>query len=613
MIATFNESVRFLWQYLLPLKRRVALLLLLLLGGITLQLMAPQLIRQFLDEAQAGAAVRLMVETAVLYLIIVISQKAMSLLTTYIGEDVGWTATNQLRSDLATHCLHLDMGFHKLRTPGELIQRIDGDVSTLAEYFSRLIVHFAGNGLLMMGVIVLIFLEAWQFGLIALTYAVLMFAFQRGLRNPMTRIHGKIRQNYAELFSFLEERISSTEDIRANGGEDYVMNRLYGLMTAVTNNRIIAGLLGGLSFTSSYMLYVFALVGTLWLAAIRFQQGEMSLGTVYLMVFYIGLLETPLKYIRRQIENLQQAYASIGRINAFFQIQPQVQERVTAVLPNTAPSVQFESVTFAYKDRLETNGKTVNGQQSTINGQQSTIVNRQSSVLADINFTLEAGRILGVLGRTGSGKTTLTRLLFRLYDVDEGVIALHGMNLTSLGLTDLRRHVGMVTQDVQLFAATIRDNLTLFRNYDPDVPPITDAQIIAAIKTLGLESWFNGLPNGLDTMLKSGGKGLSAGEAQLLAFTRVFLRDPKLVILDEASSRLDPATEQLLERAVERLLHKRTGIIIAHRLHTVQRADDILILENGRIVEHGPRIQLGNDPTSRYTHLLQTGLEEVLA
>ncbi|MCP5096430.1 MAG: ABC transporter ATP-binding protein [Chloroflexi bacterium] len=368
------------------------------------------------------------------------------------------------------------------------------------------------------------------------------------------------------------------------------------------------------------MLYVFALVATLWLAAIRFQQGEMSLGTVYLMVFYLGLLETPLKYIRRQIENLRRAYASIGRINEFFKIQPQVRERVTAVLPNTAPTIQFENVTFAYKDRLGMNGKTINSQQSThrqtlgkqANGQLNSVLSPQSSVLSDIGFMLEAGRVLGVLGRTGSGKTTLTRLLFRLYDVDAGAILLNGMNLTTLGLTDLRRHVGMVTQDVQLFAATIRDNLTLFRNYAPDVPPINDAQIIDAIETLGLESWFNRLPNGLDTMLKSGGKGLSAGEAQLLAFTRVFLRDPQLIILDEASSRLDPATEQLLERAVDRLLHNRTGIIIAHRLHTVQRADDILILENGRMLEYGTRIQLANNPESRYTHLLKTGLEEVL-
>ena len=161
MIATFNESLQFLWQYLQPLKRRVVLLLGLLLGGIALQLISPQLIRRFLDQAQAGTAVNLMIGTAVLYLITVVSQKALTLLTTYVGEDLGWTATNQLRSDLASHCLRLDMGFHKLRTPGELIERIDGDVSTLAEYFSQLIVQVAGNGLLMMGVIALIFVESW--------------------------------------------------------------------------------------------------------------------------------------------------------------------------------------------------------------------------------------------------------------------------------------------------------------------------------------------------------------------------------------------------------------------------------------------------------------------
>ncbi len=159
----------------------------------------------------------------------------------------------------------------------------------------------------------------------------------------------------------------------------------------------------------------------------------------------------------------------------------------------------------------------------------------------------------------------------------------------------------------------MRDNLTLFNNYDPTRPTIDDDRIIAALETLGLGDWCRGLPEGLDTVLESGGKGLSAGEAQLLAFTRVFLRDPQLVVLDEASSRLDPGTEALLERAIDRLLDGRTVIIIAHRLRTVGRADDILILENGRVVELGPRAALAADAGSRFYRLLQTGLEEVLA
>jgi ABC-type multidrug transport system fused ATPase/permease subunit len=165
----------------------------------------------------------------------------------------------------------------------------------------------------------------------------------------------------------------------------------------------------------------------------------------------------------------------------------------------------------------------------------------------------------------------------------------------------------MVTQDVQLFEATVRDNLTLF---DDSIP---DERIVRALVDLGLHHWYQSLPEGLDTILGPGGSGLSAGEAQLLAFTRVFLRDPGLVILDEASSRLDPATEQLIERAVDKLLQHRTGIIIAHRLDTIHRADEILILEHGRIREHGERERLLRDPHSRFNALLKTGIEEALA
>ena len=234
-------------------------------------------------------------------------------------------------------------------------------------------------------------------------------------------------------------------------------------------------------------------------------------------------------------------------------------------------------------------------------------------MLHDITFELKPGKVLGLLGRTGSGKTTLTRLLFRLYDVDAGSITLDGIDVRQVSLADVRQHIGMVTQEVQLFEATVRDNLTLFRSDDPAKTPIADASVVAALQTLGLGAWLAGLPDGLDTVLKSGGQGLSAGEAQLLAFTRVFLRNPQLVILDEASSRLDPATEQLLERAIDTLLNGRTAIIIAHRLRTVQRADDILILENGRVQEYGPRTQLLNDPNSRFAQLLQIGIEEALA
>jgi ABC-type multidrug transport system fused ATPase/permease subunit len=233
-------------------------------------------------------------------------------------------------------------------------------------------------------------------------------------------------------------------------------------------------------------------------------------------------------------------------------------------------------------------------------------------VLHDLTFTLTPGTTLGLLGRTGSGKTTISRLLFRLYDPSAGAVRVGGVDLRAARRDDLRARVGMVTQDVQLFRATVRDNVTFF---DGSVP---DARIVAAMEDLGLGDWLRQLPEGLDTVLGAGGgAGVSAGEAQLLAFTRVFLKDPGLVLLDEASSRLDPATERLIDRAVERLLGwdgagrggRRTAIIIAHRLGTIQRADQVMILEHGRVAEYRARAALAADPTSRFAALLRTGLE----
>jgi ATP-binding cassette subfamily B protein len=225
--------------------------------------------------------------------------------------------------------------------------------------------------------------------------------------------------------------------------------------------------------------------------------------------------------------------------------------------------------------------------------------------LTDVTFALPAGCVLGVVGRTGSGKSTLARLLLRLYDVTDGAVRVGNVDVRTLTLRALRDRVGIVTQDVQLFEATLRDNLTLFAEH------ADDDRLVSVLDELDLRSWYTRLPAGLDTLIGGAGVGLSAGEAQLLAFARVFLRDPGLVILDEASSRLDPATERRIERAVDRLLEARTAILIAHRLATLERADDVLVLQHGRAVELGPRDSLLADPRSHFSELLEVGMRGV--
>jgi ATP-binding cassette subfamily B protein/ATP-binding cassette subfamily C protein len=574
--------------YLKPLWPQALQLGVLLLVNTGLQLLSPQLLAAFIDAAMAGTAWTGLIWLALFFLGVALLTQLISVVESYQATNIGLTATNRLRADLALHCLQLDMSFHNRRTPGELIERIDGDVGHLANFFSRFAVELLGSLLLLLGVFVVLFWLDWRVGATLGLFALLTLLAINGLRNVAVPHFKQVREASAALFGFLEERLAGTEDIRSSGATAYVMRRFYEHARAQLRAQLKAVVIGLSAFNLSNVLFALGTIIALGLGIYLFQQGSVTIGTVYLIYRYAELIHRPIQQINRQMQDLQQAGAAIIRIQELLSTQSQLQETGQAGLPAQPLAVEFDRVSFGYSD----------------NGQAGAPA---ELAMRDLSFNLPPQTVLGLLGRTGSGKTTLTRLLFRLYDPKGGTIRLSGLALPELSLAELHRRVAMVTQEIQLFHASVRDNLTLF---DPHIP---DERIIQALAELGLDDWYAKLPQGLDTVLPPGGGGLSAGEAQLLAFVRVFLRDPGLVILDEASSRLDPATEQRLEQAIDRLLAGRTAIIIAHRLATVRRADCIMILENGRCIEYGPRRQLAADPGSLFARLLQTGLEEALA
>lgn len=573
---------RLLATYLRPQRGRVALLALLMVGGIGLQLANPQLVRQFIDTAQTGGSLNQLLGAGAIFMSLAVARQLLQIVATYVGENVAWTATNALRADLAGHCLRLDMSFHKVHKPGELIERVDGDVNKLANFFSRLVIRLASNLLLLAGVLALLWALDWGVGLAITLISLAGAIYLRHLNQRIVPRWEGLRQSEASLFGHLEEWLNGAEDIRSNGATAYIMQRLHRLSRARWLSMRHAMRLNVFVITLPITLFTLAYVAAHVLGNTLFRNGALSIGSIYLIFYYIDVIKGPLWEILRQVEDLQRAAASLNRVADLLAQQPTIVDGRGADLGVGALAVSCDNVSFHYADAPE------------------------QPALADVAFHLAAGRVLGLLGRTGSGKTTLTRLLFRFYDPTQGAITLNGVDIRAATQRQLRQRIGMVTQEVELFHASVRDNLTLF---DPAMP---DARIKQVVQEVGLAEWLDGLPDGLDTPL-AGSHSLSAGQAQLLAFARVFLADPGLVVLDEASSRLDPATEQLVERAMTRLLAGRTAIIVAHRLGTVQRADEIMILEQGRVIEHGERARLAADAGSRFFQLLQTGMEEAMA
>jgi len=425
MNLPFKAYWDLLSQHIRPQKGRFILLAVLLLSSIGLRIFSPQIMRSFIDSALAGEALQVLAGTALAFVGIALLQQVMSVSVTYVGENVAWTATNDLRAELAWHALNLDMKFHNDHTPGELIERIDGDVTELATFFSQFALNLVSNGLLMVGILVALLLEDWRAGLVFTLYSIATIAVMGRLKDIAVPHQKARRQAEAEMYGFLEEQLAGMEDVRSSGAVDYSIRELFRHQAAILSHyrkthfkRWIIENAMGLALTSGTLL---AITNGYWL----YTAGLVTIGTVYLFVHYINLLEEPFWAMTHEIESFQTIGACVERLTEFRNFQMEVVDGGSAEIPSHPLALAFNDVSFSY-----------NGSDPVLNG---------------LSFQLKPGSVLGLLGRTGSGKTTLARLIFRLYDVKAGNIQVNGSDLRNLGLETLRRNIAIVTQDVQLF------------------------------------------------------------------------------------------------------------------------------------------------------------------
>lgn len=543
-----------------------------------LPLIGPLLIAVFIDEAAAGATQPRLVTLAAAYIGLGLVRQLIAVAVAWVSTDLAWHVTNELRSTLTRHVLGLDLGFHRSTSPGELVSRVDGDVTALSEFISDFLARAAAALATLIGLLIVVTWRSWTIGLAMAAYLAMALAAMWLLRDKAVSEAASEQAATGRMLGEIEERLTGADDLRSNGGGSHAVATFQAASAAVLRSTLNRERQGVSLWVMSNAVFVLGGIAMLAADAALLRRGSITLGTAYLLFQYTQVLRDPLDRLADETEQVQRAAGGMSRTLQLLDERSTITDDGRRHLPHGALDLTLDGVCFEYDDEAD-----------------------PTRVVHDLTLHLDAGRSLGVLGRTGSGKTTLARLLLRLVEPTAGQIRFGGVPLADVQMAEFRARAGVVSQDVHLFGASIRDNLTLFDD------SITDDQLRSALAELGLLDWVEAMPEGLDTELGPAGSGLSGGEGQLIALTRLFLRSPDFVLLDEASSRIDPETEERVTRAIDRLLEGRTAVVIAHRLSTVERLDEILVLDGGVAIEHGNAADLRADPTTHYATLLAVG------
>ncbi|CAN5790916.1 ABC transporter ATP-binding protein [soil metagenome] len=544
--------------------------------GAALALAGPLVSRRVVDRAGDGATAGELVRLAVLFLLIAVVTQVLAVAVVRRATVIAWDTTNELRMRITRHVLGLDHEFHRRHTPGELIQRVDGDVTSVSELLGRVVPTVAGGGLLVAGIVVVLSVLDWRLGLGMLIFVVgAVIVIAAGRHRAIDESADEL-DAYAKLYGGIEERLTASEDLRANGAGAHALWRF----VEESSGAMRSGVRRERAFLRMWWSVQGALtIGTvigLVASGLMVARGMITVGTAFLLFQYLLLVKRPLEELVDELETVQKANGAMIRVVDLLGQRATIVDAGTTSPPPGPLPITMGHVSFAY------------------DGADGPMT------LHDVDLHIGAGRSVGVVGRTGSGKTTASRLLLRLVEATHGTVELGGVPIADIPLTELRRRVALVPQEVELFEGTIRDNVTLFD------PAPTDDDVVDALARAGLAALAAG---GIDRALGAAGAGLSAGEAQLLAMARVWLRRPDLVVLDEATARIDPVTEARLEAALAELMSGRTTVVIAHKLSTLRMVDEVVVFDHGRVVEHDDRPVLMADDDSRYRAMLDLALE----
>ncbi len=498
---------------------------------------------------------------------------------TFLSNWLAQSVIRDLRVKVFDHFVHLRPSYFDKTPIGTATTRTINDVETIATVFSEGALTIVSDLLMVLAVLVVMFWSSWQLALISLGVMPLLllatYFFKEGIKHAFRQV----RSLLSKMNAFLQEHISGMRIVQIFTAEKQEFEKFNHINQAYTNANLKALFYYAIFFPAIEIFSALALGSMLWWGSRGVLGGSITLGALVAFPLYLSMLFRPMRFLADRFNTVQMGLIAAGRVFAILDTRAYISNEGKLQATKLQGALRFERVYFSYDGEHE--------------------------VLHDLSFHIKPGQTVALVGSTGSGKTTIVHLINRFYEIQKGRICIDGRDIREYELKSLRSRIAMVPQDVFLFTGTVFENITL---RDPSITP---AQVEHAAKMIGAHEFIMRLPKGYDFEVMERGARLSVGQRQLISFVRALVFEPDILILDEATSSIDPESEAIIQYAVEKLIAKRTSIIIAHRLATILHADNILVLERGRLVEQGKHHQLLQKEDGAYKKLYQTQFAEL--
>jgi ATP-binding cassette subfamily B protein len=555
-----SQVVRRLRRLLRPWRWQLVVLVVALVGQTAALLAGPYLVAYAIDDGMVKGDIGPVNVAAAVYVGLTLVSLVLGRFTVWHLSRIGEEFLRDLRQRVFHHTLRLGLDFFEREKTGVLVARMTSDVDALQQLVQVGIIGLVQNALLFLGALIWIFVLSWQLALCVVALLVPLVFGARWFRRESNRAYLEVRDHIGRNLATVQEGLAGVQVVQAYGQEQAYYERFTETNEAQFEANISTTRIANRFFPAVEFCGVAGIAVVLALGGFMADNGLITVGTVAAFVLYMGNLFEPVQQLSQTYNQVQAGAAALQKLFELLDEEPSIAERAGAVDLPVAGSLVVDDVSFGYASGPD--------------------------VLRDVSLELAPGERLALVGPTGAGKSTLAKLMVRFYDPRQGTVRYAGVDLRDATLPSLRERIVVVPQEGFLFAGTVLDNIRIAKR------GATDADVEAAVAALGLDERFAALPEGLDTEVRERGSRLSAGERQLVSLARAALADPKVLVLDEATSSLDPGTEHAVEAALERLTEHRTVVVVAHRLSTAARADRVAVVDDGRVAELGTHDEL---------------------